>query len=126
MEENENIKFKVRSKYSQISRGFEARGSVLNKLFEEDISTDQQKIDVYDCSDRETRADKLLTILFETSHPEAFIVFRKASQEEHGWIVDIIEGTDSNESEIADFTMRTTLWSFEVIMSHLYHYPTSK
>ena len=97
----EGFILKVRKKYSQVvSSGFDPQGYVLNKLFEEEIITIQQKIEVNECSDAKTRVEKLLTILFEASHLRTFIVFREALQKDHGWIVKLIDGTDFNGSKM--------------------------
>ena len=48
--------------------------------------------------DAKTRAEQLLKILFNVSHPRAFEVFREALQNDYGWIVELIDGTEGKIS----------------------------
>ena len=85
----------IRQNYQTISSNIDPKGYILNKLFEQEIITIHQKIEVQECSDAKTRAEKLLKILFKASHPKAFEVFREALQKDYGWIAQLIDGTGS-------------------------------
>ena len=91
---NEELKRKTKKVYSKIASSLDPKGHVGAKLFEEDIITTQQKKEIIDCPDKESRAEKLLSHLFKTAHPRAFEVFRESLKKDYNsWIVDLVDGT---------------------------------
>ena len=88
---NETLKLKTRKCYSRVKSSLDPKGHVLNTLFEEEIITAKQHRDVNDGPDAKTRARDVLSHLFQTSHPQAFVVFREALKKDYGWIVEMID-----------------------------------
>ena len=95
---NEELKRKTKKVYSKIASSLDPEGYVIDKLFEEDIITTRQMNEINDCPDRERRAKKLLSHLFETAHPRAFVVFREFLKKDYSWIVELIDDTGINNN----------------------------
>ena len=51
--------------------------------------------------DKETRAENVLSHLFTTSHPQAFVVFREALKQDYPWIVTMIDETEGINCSIS-------------------------
>ena len=50
---NEELKRKTKKVYFKIASSLDPKGYVVDKLFEEDIITTQQKKEILDCPDKE-------------------------------------------------------------------------
>ena len=95
---NEELKRKMKKVNAEIESSLDPKGYVVAKLFGEDIITTQQKKEINDCPDKESRAEKLLSHLFETAHPRAFVVFRESLKKDYSWIVELVDGTGMNNN----------------------------
>ena len=95
MDENEKLKTKVKKLYGKIKSACDPNNHILNKLFEEGVLTSDQTDIIYKICEARARMHELLNVLFQTSHPEAFIAFRKSLQEEYGWLVEEIDKSGS-------------------------------
>ena len=89
---NNKLKSKTRKCYSKIKSSLDPKGHIVDTLFEEEVITAKQCKEMNGGPDQETRAEHLLSHLFETSHPQAFVVFIEALKKDYGWIVQIIHG----------------------------------
>ena len=84
---NAKLKIKTRKCYSNLTPDLDPKGHVLDTLFQEEIITPKQLKELADGPDAETRARNVLSHLFQTTHPQAFVVFREALKKDYGWIV---------------------------------------
>ena len=88
---NDNFKIKTRKCYTKIKSSLDPKGHVVDTLFEEEVITAKQRKEMNGGPDLETRAESVLSHLFETSHPQAFVVFREALKKDYGWLVKMID-----------------------------------
>ena len=96
---NEELRRNTKKVYSKIASSLDPKGHVVDKLFEEDIITTQQLTEINDCPDKKSRAAKLLSHLFETAHPRAFVVFIESLKEEYDWIARLIDDRGMNTND---------------------------
>ena len=89
---NEVLKSKTRKCYSKVKSSLDPKGHVVDTLFEKEIITVEQLKEMSGGPDKETRASNVLSHLFQTSHPQAFVVFMEALKKDYGWIVEMIYG----------------------------------
>ena len=89
---NETLKTKFQKCCTKITPSLDPKGHVVGKLFEHNIITAKQFKEMNDGPDPETRAVNVLTHLFQTEHPQAFVVFREALEKDYDWIVKLIDG----------------------------------
>ena len=89
---NETLRAKTRKCYTKITASLDPKGHVVDTLFEREIITAKQYKEMKDGPDAETRAGNVLSHLFQTANPEAFVVFREALRKDYGWIVKLIDG----------------------------------
>ena len=87
---NEELKIKTRKCYTKIKSSLDPKGHVVDTLFQEEVITAKERKEMNGGPDQETRAESVLSHLFETSHPQAFVVFREALKKDYGWIVELI------------------------------------
>ena len=90
---NDLLKNKTRKCFTKVKSGFDPKGHVVDTLFQEGIITTKELNEIESGLDKETRARIALLHLFETSHPQAFVVFRKALQPDYDWLVAEIDST---------------------------------
>ena len=88
---NEELKIKTRKCYAKIKSSLDPKGHVVDTLFEEEVITSKQRKEMNGGPDQETRAENVLSHLFETSHPQAFVVFREALKRDYVFLVEMIE-----------------------------------
>ena len=98
---NEKLKTKTRECYTKIVSSLDPKGYVVGKLFEKHIITTIQLKEMNGGPDKETRAENVLSHLFTTSHPQAFVVFREALKQDYPWIVEMIDETDGINCSIS-------------------------
>ena len=98
---NEKLKIKTRKCYSKVKSSLDPKGHVVDTLFEEEVITPTQLKEMNGGPDKETRADNVLTHLFQTSHPQAFVVFREALKKDYSWIVEMIDKTEGINGSIS-------------------------
>ena len=91
---NEKLRIKTRKCYSKVKSSLDPKGHVVDTLFEEGVITPTQLEEMNGGPNQETRADNVLTHLFQTSHPQAFVVFRNALKKDCSWIVTMIDETE--------------------------------
>ena len=99
---NEVLKRKTRKCWPDIASDLDPKGDIVNRLFAEEIITTQQMTEINGFPDRGTRVEKLSPLLFQTSHPKAFVVFREALQNgDHNRLANLIdEGIIINRSKV--------------------------
>ena len=97
-ESNEELKIKTRKCYTRIKSTLDPRGHVVDTLFEREIITPKELKEISDGPDAETRAGCFLSHLFQTSHPQAFVVFREAFKKDYGWMVEFIDKSQQGMS----------------------------
>ena len=90
---NAELKTKTRKCYAKIKAGFDPKEHVVDTLYQEGIITLREHKEISDGLDKETRARITLSYLFQTSHSQAFVVFREALKHEYGWLVAEIDST---------------------------------
>ena len=90
---NDLLKNKTRKCYTKVKSSLDPRGHVVDTLFQEGIITAKEHDEIENGPDKETRARIALSHLFQTSHPQAFVVFREALKQDYGWLVEIIDST---------------------------------
>ena len=90
---NDLLKNKTQKCFTKVKSGFDPKGHVVDTLFQERIITAKERDEIESGPDKETRARNVLSHLFQTSHPQAFVVFREALKEDYGWIVEMIDST---------------------------------
>ena len=90
---NDELKRRTQKNYIQIASSLDPKGVIVDKLFAEDIITFSQVEEINGCHEKEKRAQKLFSFLFETGHSRAFVVFREALRyiPEYSWIVKMID-----------------------------------
>ena len=71
-------------------------GSLMNHLIQERVvgvdTRDRLLNDVIRFPTKKTQCLELMCQLFKSTHPQAFVVVRKALVEDYSWIVDKIDG----------------------------------
>ena len=90
---NEELKRKTQNVFPEIASSLDPKGYVVNKLFQQNIITIQQMEEINDGPDKESRAEKLLSHLFQAAHPRAFVVFRESLEKDYYWIAVLIDDT---------------------------------
>ena len=90
---NEELKRKTQNVFPEIASSLDPKGYVVNKLFQQNIITIPQMKEINDGPDKERRAEKLLSHLFQTAHPRAFVVFKESLEKDYSWIADLINDT---------------------------------
>ena len=87
---NEELKIKTKKCYHKIMASIDPKGFIVDTLFAKQIITARQLKEMNGGPDSKTRAGNVLTHLFETSHPRAFVDFREALKEDYAWLVEMI------------------------------------
>ena len=88
---NAKLKIKTRKCYTEVKSSLDPRGHVVDTLFQEEVITAKEHKEIESGPDKETRAGNVLSHLFQTAHPQAFVVFREALKKEYGWIAKMID-----------------------------------
>ena len=89
---NDELKIKTRKYYSKIKSSLDPKGHIVDTLFEKEIITAKELKEIESDPDKETRAGNVLSHLFQTAHPGAFIVFIETLKKDYNWIIKLICG----------------------------------
>ena len=115
--ENNQIKRKLRKSFSVILKSIDPRQYIADKLFEDEVITVKQWKDIKSPDDQEKRAEQLLSILFESHHPLAFVSFRDALRlsAEYNWILELIDEKPTGNTVVAGSTYASQIGMYEII-----------
>ena len=93
---NKSIKSRVLNLTEKLTESLDPEGYILEHHVAGGVLTSQQQTEINSLPQRHDRAGKLLAILFNADHPQAFIVFRETLQRDYSWIVQELDTEDHN------------------------------
>ena len=76
--------------------------SILNRLFQERVISIAEKSRIKEQPTKEDRCEELLDLLFESSHPRAFVVFLQALHGEYASSVEEITSCNPEPGKYLD------------------------
>ena len=84
---------KLRERFRQCYRHmtFDPKGHILKSLFGSGVITNDEKRSIQEKRERDDRAEDLMYILFNGSHPRSFIELRESLNEEYSHLVKMVD-----------------------------------